>query len=677
VQVDVLRGRDLRGFGLQYPPLFFILLDVFLRFLDEFTALKVVASLVFSLIAIPFFLFAKKISGNFLVALISTWLFVFFEGYSEMIGWGGNPNFLAFSFALFALFFLIKSFEESSKKNILLSGFFLSLVVGTHLLVTVFMFFCFLVFLALMWSFSRKYRSRMFKVVLFSGLVALALSLPYIPFYINFYMYSTSELVGFNSLQQFGDILGDLAWMFRGQFVISAVMAVLGIFALRKYARDYKNEGLILCSLFLVPFILSLVTENPGRWYYFLPIPVIVCFSLYLKDLLPHLRNVRKEVLLLAFCFILLIVAETTISSVIRLETAVDYYQTIGDDELQALRWIRENTTLNAIFATSGPSKFEGVGNSYSWWIEGYSKRKCIPAGFQKWFSYQYEREEAIIANRIFTGTYSAEYSNIRMSISYPSGIGNPQIAILANGEYENVIFMRDDRDELFFSPIGYEQVILRETPINAENKSLNMQINEETALINITFTYEWTHLRLIKSIIVGLKESSIDVIFKVSPINATIRQFNINLWAANYTTLEDCSIKKSTITLHQKIAFNQMATTKITVLQTDGKILNSTVPLHDTHDKQTSTSIASYSLKPLNNGTLYVKFRISVTTNFPETTDNKIHFYSSYELIENLGINYILLDKSREIEYQRFLNDSEHFQKVFENKKIVIFNVI
>jgi hypothetical protein len=245
------------------------------------------------------------------------------------------------------------------------------------------------------------------------------------------------------------------------------------------------------------------------------------------------------------------------------------------------------------------------------------------------------------------------------------------------NGEYQNVIFLRDDRDELFFSPIEDEQVILRETLINAENKSLSIQINEEEAWINMTFTYEWPRLKLIKSIIIGLKESSADIIFKVLPINATISQFNINLWATNYTTLENCSIKKSTITLHQKIAFNQIATTQITVLQTDGKILNSTVPLYDTHDKQTSTPIASYSLEPPNNSTLYAKFRISVTANFLEPTETKIHFYNSYELIEDLGINYIFLDKSREIEYQRFLNDSEHFQKVFENKTIVIFKMI
>ena len=59
-QVDIIKGHDLLGYGLRYNPIFFFVLNVFLGFLDEFTALKVAAAFVFSIIAVPFFLLAKK-----------------------------------------------------------------------------------------------------------------------------------------------------------------------------------------------------------------------------------------------------------------------------------------------------------------------------------------------------------------------------------------------------------------------------------------------------------------------------------------------------------------------------------------------------------------------------------------------------------------------------------------
>ena len=79
-QVNILHGYDLRGLGLRYNPLYFILLDAFLRITETFIALKIVASLLFSIIAIPFFLLLRKLSDSF-TALLGAWFLVFFAGY--------------------------------------------------------------------------------------------------------------------------------------------------------------------------------------------------------------------------------------------------------------------------------------------------------------------------------------------------------------------------------------------------------------------------------------------------------------------------------------------------------------------------------------------------------------------------------------------------------------------
>lgn len=419
-QVDILHGYDVKNWGLRYNPLFFILLDVFLRFFDEFTALKVVASLVFSIVAIPFFLLAKKISGNYLAALICTWFFVFYEWYSEMITWGGNPNFLGLSFMLLTLFYLVRLFEETSRKNMLLAGFFLSLVIGTHFLVAFFMALTLLVFVALKLIFRRKNEVGIVKNLIYFVSVAAIFSLPYFSVYMTFFKYSSGELLRLNFLIQLTTESFVFIWAFVSQNSPIIIMVVLGFFALAKFVKEKQNTGILLCSLFLTPLIFASITEQPGRWLYFLPIPIILCFCLYLKELFLAIRNARKEVLLFVLCFIFIIGVETHIASVNRLKAGVDWYESIGSDEIQALRWIRVNTPLNATFVTSGPNRIEAgdpsPGQMYSWWIEGFAKRKSFHTGLTTWYTYKDERYETAIADKIFEGTYAFEYGNIAMS---------------------------------------------------------------------------------------------------------------------------------------------------------------------------------------------------------------------------------------------------------------------
>ena len=347
-QVNILHGYDLRGLGLRYDPLYFILLDGFLRIFDPFTALKVAASLVFSIIAIPFFLFVRKLSNSF-TASIGAWFLVFFEGYSEMIAWGGNPNFLGFSLMLLTFFSLIKTLEKPSKKNVILTGFFLSLIIGTHILVTIFTLFSFLIFIILTYIFKRKTDTWcLLKIILSSSLIAIVFSLPYFPVYMTLLRNCSNGLIRFN-VHQLITMTGSLAWLFRTQYLIITIMIMLSGFALVKYYKENsRNNGLILTSLFLSPLILALTTENADRWLYFLPIPIIVCFCLYLKNLFTYIKGMKKEVLLFTFCCMLLICAEWSINSLNRLKTAVDFYQIIYKDERQALSWIKDNTPPNA-----------------------------------------------------------------------------------------------------------------------------------------------------------------------------------------------------------------------------------------------------------------------------------------------------------------------------------------
>jgi len=81
-------------------------------------------------------------------------------------------------------------------------------------------------------------------------------------------------------------------------------------------------------------------------------------------------------------------------------------------------------------------------------------------------------------------------------------------------------------------------------------------------------------------------------------------------------------------------------------------------------------------SFKPLQSN-LSVHLRISIVTSLSGVNNQTIYFYNSYNLIEDLGIDCILLNKSRISEYQRSSNVSKHFVTVFENKTITISEVL
>jgi hypothetical protein len=669
-QVEILRGNDLRGWGLRHNPVFFVILDVFLRFFEEFTALKIVASLVFAVIAIPFFLLARKFSGSSFVTVICTWLFVFFVSNSEMISWGGNPNFLAFSFMLLTLFFFVDLMNEPSKKNWLLSGFFLSLVVGTHILVAIYLLFSFFVFIIATTLANKGISKVRIKSLFLMILVAIVFSLPYLSFYLNFFRNSSNELAGFPLLSMqipltLDTILGlGEYWPFS----VIAIVFVLGLFALSKYIRkEHKINVLLLCSLFLSPLILALFTANSIRWIYFLPIPLFLCFGIYLKDLFFDIKNSNKTIRLLAICALAIIGFQITVITSYHLRSATETYQFIGNNEIKALNWIKENTAPDAILATSGHPKGDigGGGNSYSWWVEGYSKRVCMPSGNLQYYSYQRQRDEVNITNRIFDGVYSLEYGNIKVTESHPSSSTNPKIAALINGKYRDILMLNDAQHELFFFPN-------KKSGLTFENSTTRIDYDDTGA--NITITYEHSYFDFVRNVIISEDNSSVsvDVIFQIKPKSTKLNEFKINLFALFKTTMENCNITDNVVNLSKKEENMQV---QITLYETNGK--NNTRIFFE--DPEGSVPIVNYSFEPLQDN-LYVHIKITVDPSHKYTDYiQKLWFYNSYDIIKDLQIDYILLNTGRDIQYDRFLAESEHFTQVYQSSPkntIIIFKV-
>jgi hypothetical protein len=456
-------------------------------------------------------------------------------------------------------------------------------------------------------------------------------------------------------------------------FFVVAIVFVLGLFALSKYVKEeHKNNGLLLCSLFLSPLILALITDHPIRWVYFLPIPLTLCFGIYLKDLFFDIKHSRKTIRLLAICFIAIIGFQTTVMALYHLRTATEVYQFIGNDEIQALNWIKENTDPNSILATSGHPKGDigGGGNSYAWWIEGYCKRVCVCSGDLKYYSYQSERDQVRVANRIFAGTYSAEYDNLRVTEAYPSSSINPKISAFLDNDYQDMFTLNDVQHQLFFTSNENEQE-LSVAAFYSENRTSSIQHGDTWA--NITVTYEQPHFELTRSIIMGEEKSSVYVVFQILPKSSTLRLFKVNLWALFETALEDCEINNDYAVFLSQTLPNESVQAQITVLETNGKLEGGKVLFED---PKGSWPVISYSFEPLQES-LYVRIRISIENPTEDADDvQALHFYDSYDLIKDLHIDYIVLNRGRVNEFQRFLYDSKHFFVLKRFGNIVIFKV-
>jgi hypothetical protein len=672
-QVNILNGLDVGGNGLRYNPIYFLFLDLFLRFFEPFTALKILSALVFSIAAIPFYFLAKKFSNSDLAAVVSSIFFIFFELYSEMIAWGGGPNFLGFSFMLLTIFFLLEAFQVRSIKNYVLTGICLSLVVGTHFLVAAFTIFLVIFFVFFSILFSKNSRKSILKVSLLCLFVSILLSLPYAQLYLNFLGNSSSGLVTLNFSQLYNAFFG-VTSVFTTTFFVILIIASLGLFGLAKYFKTNKTNALFLACLFLAPLILALFTDQPNRWFYFLPIPLFISFGLFLKYLFESIKGARKEIIIVAFSLILLIGVQTTVSSLNRLSVSMDYYQSVGVDEIEAFNWIKQNTLPNAVFATSGPNKIIGTdsspGSSYSWWVEGLSQRKCLHTGLPTWYTYQDERSETLMLNGIFEGAYNFEFHGLRLSDNFPYSLKNPEIAAFFKDHYQNLLFLNDAEQELVFSPTYDTNVNWVASFSEANNKTSTFQYDDSSG--NMTFSSVMPNFKIERSIHVNSSQSAVDLYYNITSNDTIFKNCKIKFWASYYTNFQNFSVNDTSVTLEQKMLLsNELVASKIDLCETNGFLNESTVLAKD---PKYSLPVVTFSINPAETN---LSLHFKITINNQQVTNNDLKFYDTYKLLIDTHVNYILLNTNREDEFYRFTTDTQHFSKVFENPTVIILRVV
>jgi len=659
---DILRGIDVVGMGLRYLPIYPALLNVFLLFLDELTALKTCAAFLYSAIAIPYFFIAKKASGHGAFALAASLLIVFNTFYSEMMGWGGNANFLGMIFLTTFLIFWTNSLQNfGNKRDEILAAFFLSLAIGSHYLLAVYVIIFFIVFISLNMVLWRKnlqdknFRS-LVKTVLIIALICLVLSLPYLPNYKVLLDSAVVKETNFALADQ--SISVSLYLLYKNLLNIAfLLLGTAGIILLYKKGRQ-KQFSLTLAALIISGALPMLFTMHPARWTYFWPVPIFLGFVIFIKDMLFQLKKFHAIVRTAVAIGVAFLILVYTFNSAIYLRETSSFYDALSPSTLEALKYIRNNTGVSSIIATSGPYKKgdKGSGFIYGWWIEGFADRRCVATGYLRFLIYHDERVVAENANILFSGTDVLMNSFVMVAETFPAGLGNPELGVNIGDFYDKVLFFADNETIFTFNSN-------RNVTLNNIKSEVTSVTHNDKGVISIKYQHE--SLTVLKQISLT-NESTVEVIFKVSHLNVTnilIPIFRSDFASINNYYEED----DGSISLEVKTSMGALFRLNITLDYNGGNF-------NKTYFKQTSEKWQKFAMfifsNPPPNATIRFKFAFSGSGSAP------VKYFKAYDLISQQEIQYFLINKGRLRELEWFTNDAL-FKKCYENEEIAIFEFV
>lgn len=650
----VVKGLDVVGGGLRYPPIYPILLNLFLAFLDEITALKVCAVLVYSLIAVPYFFATRKMFGGGVFPAVASLLITFNMFFSEMMGWGGNANVLAFAFLIAFLIFWVNCLKGGSKKDIILAAFFLSLAVGSHYLLAAYLLFFFLVFLSLillLWRISHETLAfrPLVKNVLMIGLIGLAFSVPYIFTYRHLLNSAVIHETNFTLADQ--RTLG-LSFYVVYQNLLNIVFVILGIIGIGFLIKENKPLGLTLATLFISGCLPIFFTLHPARWILFWPIPIFLGVIAFIRDLSLKPKRAHRIIRVLAVISMAFLIFVYMLCSVPYLYDRVSHYGILTPQLLDALEYIKWNTTADSVIATSGPFKRggEGCGHNYGWWIEGYADRKSVSTSYLRFLIYYDEREVAEKANILFSGTDVLLNDFVMIAETFPAGLGNPEIGINIGDFYEKLMFFADNKTIITYGQNTNVTLseIKSKISLTAEGKSINL-------------TYSLGDSTAIEKSMCILEDSNIEVSFRINQ-EVNITKFFIPIFRSDFVSIDWNSNDDKNISLDVTTSIGAHVHFSI-ILDYDGEVKT---------EMRKEFVIFNFE-RPRKN--ILFKF---ILPKLVSAKFNVVKYFNAYDLIEQLKIDYIMININRHREFEWFSRDRNHFSKInFNSDDIAIFKVI
>ena len=681
--VHIIEGNDVTGEGLRYPPLFFLALIPFIKVFGEMLALKVFSSVVASISCIPFFFLAKRWT-RLSVAFGATVLFTFSKYLIDMTAWGGSPNFLAIAFMLTGFYFLDRALSESENRRrfSLIVGSMIGLVFLTyHLTLVIFLFtLLFLLIIEAVWA-RQRCRSALLPAYAWMIPSTVVLSIPAVSVYLRMQETASSSLaaskvatlssfIGPEGLQAvIGPFL--IAWVIV--YIFSACVIVL---AIRHPVKPGHKESLLAATIFSpVTVAFLMVGDIPGRGLAFLTIPLFLCVGLVVEMLIRKDAHIARwsfpsRLKPVVFSIFSIGVLFMGVLGAIWLDNAVEFYEIVGDGEIEAFDWIRDNTAAESTFATSGSAlSYVKEGNVIGWWLQGYCERPTVMAGLRMYRLFQDEIESVVDMNRLFSGEHVFENGRLRVSETYPLlHMANPLVAVNRNDQYLDLLWFNDNEHAIYYTATQDSTDILRANMWDATNESLDIETDGSS--------YTWTvwratdDIEMVRRTTIKDIEGVVEVTFQINPLSSSsIQGISLRLWPTSGTFTDlGCTEAHARFSIADMIGNG--AIVEASVGEGSGRIQ---AVYHEDADPLYGLPRVSVDLS--GEGAVEVDLRI-----IPDESDLdticRLGYYNAYDLISKYGIDYLFERSSMVNEIERFRPYPDIFSVVYETSAVVIFKV-
>jgi len=645
----------------QRPPIpFFLVLFPLIKMFPVFLALKIYDALLPTLVALPFFLVCKEAVRSDKAALISTALFTFTADYNEIVGWGGARDALGIFFMLFSLHYLIKVLKYKKKLYAVTSGILLSLTVGTHHLTAVYYAFVLMAILGI--AILAKLPA---KHLFSSTVIGAMLSLPYS--YTYLYMLQNRINTGLNNdfleflkLElEYVSINLPRALLFRDVLTYISIysLSVIGfVLMTRLYKRREINVVVISLLVALVPLFFLLPIRGKPHLAYYLLIPAFLLSAFSLDKALCVFRKMGLSGRLMLGTLLFIIISIQVCGAYRRLVDAVDWYQVLDNDSIEALDWISKNTPKG--------STLLACDENLNVWIEGYARRRALggpkPLGY---YVVAPEHEKALISNIICLGNYVMENGYIMVVDEFPHGYYTPGIFMRTFDYQVPLIYFYDEVQTVKFST--YYADMLSSTTKVLENASLTS--NE----LSIRFKYGWSFGNISRIVVLPRSEPRVRVIYNVDVAHAPIDQLDIRAIVDHTNKVLSISeARGDSITLSMLTSEGKIVEVKVSLISTSSPSYNIT---YDLQDPLTKFPTITFTFKPK---THQVNVVVEVFVKLARCYGDKLNFWDSNELLKTYGIEYVVVDKKASYSrYVRFAY-SPAFVSIYENQRILILKV-
>jgi hypothetical protein len=533
---------------------------------------------------------------------------------------------------------------------------------------------------------------------------AIVFSVPYIPMYLKLTAHtSQSVFISRAWFESAGIVLGSMINLFE-PWQIWLPLAFMGFFGLAKAWKKDKAVSIMTSSLYIVYAVLpfTLFSARPTRALYFLYIPVILSFTVFLREAVDFIReksSVLKRTLGLASlkpsvfqAVTLLLVGFLAFSSFNQLSESVEYYNWIGDEEIAVINWVKDETADNDVLLVKGADK--DTDTRLGTWIQAITERYVMEARMTSnymspadpVFSGQKRIHDAF---NILAGNYILENGNLRVADSFPiNSPGHPKIAINV-GDYQDVLCL----DDIHLLDDNNTEYVLSE----AEKTLLSITNTQDYA--EIKFRYGWSNgVEVVKTVSLKRGTTVVDISFSVNSLDTQIQSFNFDfhnfiveeVGFLTYIPEENTDIVTDTkVEFNQNDRFGKMFHTSINIIDFSG---NSNI----VRQKKLSGSEIYVNTSEINftiNNPIGFSFEVKVRLEFSELpfeSNEQVEYYNATDLIKQYEVKYVIiydytierLDKNIVIingNEKFWLENVGYYNQVYDNgeTRITIYKVI